>query len=115
MASYKSKRPKNRIIPIEAMSEVFEYDPRGIIVTKTNRTNSPKGVEVGFTLPTGYRQLVFEGRNYYVHRVIWALCKKEQPIEIDHVNAIKSDNRIENLMSVSRSENAKNFYSRKEL
>ncbi|WPZ30721.1 HNH endonuclease signature motif containing protein [Sulfitobacter sp. OXR-159] len=43
------------------------------------------------------------------HRVIWALVNGEWPADqIDHINGVRSDNRIVNLRSVSRSENMKN-------
>ena len=43
------------------------------------------------------------------HRVIWALCHGEQPSDqIDHINGIRTDNRIENLRVVSRQENMRN-------
>lgn len=48
-------------------------------------------------------------RTYSAHRVIWAICNGVWPLDqIDHINGIKDDNRIENLRSVSRSENQKN-------
>jgi hypothetical protein len=43
------------------------------------------------------------------HRVAWAIYYGEWPKEcIDHINGNRSDNRIANLRSVSKSENAKN-------
>ena len=43
------------------------------------------------------------------HRVIWALFHGEQPSDqIDHINGIRADNRIENLRVVSRQENMRN-------
>lgn len=47
-------------------------------------------------------------RNYFAHRVIWAITYDEWPDHIDHVNGIRSDNRIENLRSVSQAENNRN-------
>lgn len=42
------------------------------------------------------------------HRVIWALCHGYWPIEVDHENGIKTDNRLSNLRDVSHHENTKN-------
>ena len=45
----------------------------------------------------------------YAHRVIWALTYNEWPDgDIDHINGNRTDNRINNLRDVSRSENLKN-------
>lgn len=98
------------IIPIEGMKRVFEYHPNGWVITKIDRTNSPKGVRVGCTTPSGYEALAFEGRNYFTHRVIWALCTGEQPRVVDHINGDKQDNRIENLRSVTHRQNIINYY-----
>lgn len=43
------------------------------------------------------------------HRVVWALHYGEWPVgQIDHINGIKSDNRIENLRVVSNTTNCRN-------
>ena len=48
-------------------------------------------------------------KHYYAHRLAWALHYGEWPAgQIDHINGVRSDNRIENLRDVSHSENQKN-------
>lgn len=54
-----------------------------------------------------YRGGIF-GTVYRAHRVIWALVHGCDPEYIDHINGDPSDNRIDNLRSVSASENAMN-------
>ena len=47
---------------------------------------------------------------YQAHRVIWAIVYGKWPsAEIDHINHVRSDNRIVNLRDVGRLENAKNI------
>lgn len=49
------------------------------------------------------------GTVYRAHRVIWAIYHGAWPTgEIDHINGIRSDNRIANLREVSRAQNARN-------
>ncbi len=43
------------------------------------------------------------------HRVIWKLIHGMEPEYIDHINGIRSDNRIANLRSVTRDDNARNI------
>ena len=48
----------------------------------------------------------------YAHRMAWFLRHKEMPTgEIDHINGISTDNRIENLRVVNRVTNATNIKS----
>lgn len=57
----------------------------------------------------GYRQGEIFGRHSKAHRVLWLLYTGKWPsADIDHINGIRSDNRIENLRVVSRAENLKN-------
>lgn len=57
----------------------------------------------------GYLGGRIDYRRYAAHRVIWKMMTGEEPIEVDHINGIRSDNRFANLRSVSPSENRKNM------
>lgn len=57
----------------------------------------------------GYRQGTVLGSRILAHRVVWAMVNGEWPLnDIDHINGIRSDNRIDNLRAVTRRENAHN-------
>lgn len=61
----------------------------------------------------GYLKGAILGRHYVAHRVVWMLNYKEWPNQIiDHINGVKTDNRIENLRDVSVAENHKNQRAR---
>lgn len=58
---------------------------------------------------TGYINLIIDKKSYKAHRLAWLYTYGNNPtIEIDHINGIKSDNKILNLRSVSHVENMKN-------
>lgn len=57
----------------------------------------------------GYLTGVIGLKRYTGHRVAWAFVFGDWPdVEIDHINHIRTDNRISNLRLVSRQENACN-------
>jgi hypothetical protein len=54
----------------------------------------------------GYETIGIKGKNYKSHRLAWMYVYGKWPeIEIDHINRIKTDNRICNLRDVTRSIN----------
>ncbi len=57
----------------------------------------------------GYRMGAVEGKLYLAHRVIWFMVYRYWPEQIDHINGIKTDNRLENLRDVSNAENSRNI------
>lgn len=57
----------------------------------------------------GYKKGAVKGNDYLAHRVIWLLHTGHWPADqIDHVNGIRSDNRICNLRPASNTENGRN-------
>ena len=64
----------------------------------------------GWTDKRGYRMVKIGGRDYRVHRVIYAMFHRTDPgeWEIDHINGVFADNRITNLRLVTRDANCAN-------
>lgn len=63
-----------------------------------------------FTKRQGYMHVTINGKGIRTHKVVWAWCHGDWPSgHIDHINGIKTDNRIENLRLVSNQENHRNM------
>lgn len=80
----------------------------------TGDITSPTGVICRKTTKNGYRLLTLRDENrkaYYLygHQFAWYFKYNNTVEQIDHINNIKTDNRIENLRSVSKSQNAMNM------
>lgn len=74
------------------------------------RKKSPKGKQIGHLDRHGHLIFAYDKVNYMVHRLAWFHFYGEWPKQfIDHINCIKTDNRIENLRDVPRSMNAQNI------
>lgn len=57
----------------------------------------------------GYTEISVDKRLYYAHRLVWLYMHGEfPPNDIDHINGMKSDNRLCNLLPATRSENNQN-------
>lgn len=57
----------------------------------------------------GYLLVQVGSRQYLAHRIIWLMVYGKLPkCQIDHINGIKHDNRLENLRDVTGSENKHN-------
>lgn len=50
---------------------------------------------------------LFEG-NYSTHRLAWYFVHGSEPDEVDHINGVRTDNRIANLRDVNRTQNCRN-------
>ena len=103
-------RPKTILKDTETyIKNNLRYVPEtGELVRAQSHRGAPAGA-VGCLDSKGYSVFRCNRQLLKVHRVIWFLHYGEWPSEfIDHINGIKSDNRISNLRNVTNQENHKN-------
>jgi hypothetical protein len=98
-------------------NEYLQYDQETGIITWIKNRGSRKviGQIAGCITKMGYLTIVFKGKYYYAHRLAWYLHYGAWPTNhIDHINGIKTDNKINNLKDVTRSENQLNCKGHRE-
>ena len=71
------------------------------------------GDEVGYIHPAGHRRFMYKRKAYSVHRIIWLMHYGNIPIEIDHKDTNKLNNKIENLRAANK-KNQQNVGFRKD-
>lgn len=98
------------MIDVEHLRTELTYDADTGAIFRKN------GKAAFFTRDThGYLQGRLSGKLLLAHRVAWALHHGAWPAsQIDHINGIRTDNRIENLRVVSGTDNARNAKTRKD-
>ena len=89
--------------------EHYDYKD-GEIYRKNHKVKSYNGVKAGWIDVRGYVRTKLFSKMTFAHRVIWEMHNGDVPegMEIDHINGVKHDNRIENLRCVDRFINCKN-------
>ena len=92
------------------MNEIFYYDGIHLRNKVSRNPKAPKDKIAGSKHHSGYLQVKVDGKYHMVHRIIWGLFNDKIPdnMEIDHINHIRDDNRLENLRLVTRQENRRN-------
>ncbi len=109
---------RKELPPVELLKSMFDYNPEtGMLIWRKHEQglrNSHRfvGKDVGHKTTRGYWMVTILGKKYWCHRLIWKYHHGYDPHEIDHINQNKSDNRIENLRDVTRTENNKNIRRR---
>lgn len=92
------------------LKTLIHYDPLTGKFTRLKPWGSKLvGSSIGGVSPAGYWQVSIDGKTYTAQRLAWLYVYDEWPEgAIDHINQIKTDNRIENLRVINYSLNAHN-------
>lgn len=95
------------------MSEL-DYDPEtGLFTWKATKRRGFVGRQAGcFSKRDGYVKIRIPGKLELAHRLAWNTTYPEDPVgpdeQIDHINHVRTDNRIINLRKASNTENSRN-------
>ena len=95
----------------ERLRERYDYNPHnGKFYVGSGRGF---GEERGCAHPKGYIKLLVDRKWYLAHRLAWLYVHGVWPSDvIDHINGIKTDNRLVNLRDITQLENIRAHWAR---
>ena len=105
------RKPEKKPLTVELVREYLAYDPLSGVFTRLKKTAAFTviGETVGTDQGNGYIVIGFAGRRILAHRLAWFYVHGKWPDDhIDHINGIRSDNRIANLRDVTNKINSEN-------
>ena len=88
---------------------------RVVINPDTGECFDLRGNQLGSKTATGYLRLTLMGREYRLHRLVWLWVYGDHipdGMTIDHINGVKTDNRVCNLRLATSAQNT-SFYHQK--
>ena len=89
------------------MNQYFDYRDGKLYWKVSTAQRIKVGQEAGTKLPSGYVRVRINKKRIMAHRIIWEMHYGKIPdsLQIDHINGVKDDNRIENLQLVTAKQN----------
>jgi HNH endonuclease len=105
------RRTAETALTQDRLKSVLTYSPStGEFTWLERRENGVQpGKRAGWLNSRGYRVIEVDRKAFPAHRLAWLYTYGAFPTEqVDHINGVKSDNRLENLRVVSNSVNQQN-------
>lgn len=107
------RAPTKKDLPTaEYIRSILSYDPEtGVLRWRTYRSGGKTSLLAGSSTSEGYMAVEINSKAYKNHRLAWLITHGYWPVEIDHINGNRKDNRLCNLRECSRSGNRQNLKS----
>ena len=99
-----------QILTQQKLKELLDYNPDTGVFTWRVSLNSRSviGSNAG-SCSNGYKVIRINRKNYHAHRLAWLYVQGQFPQhQLDHINRIRDDNRIDNLREVTNAQNHQN-------
>ena len=102
---------------VERVKELLDYDPEtGVFTWRVKRGGAVNAGDIAGTKDgRGYWQIGIDRTLYLAHRLAWLYTYGEWPKNaLDHINRIRTDNRIANLRPATHALNNQNATKRRD-
>jgi hypothetical protein len=99
------------------IGDYLEYDETSSTFLRWKKKTCKKinvGEEAGSLKKEGYYNIMFNGKKYLNHRIIYFLIHSYCPECLDHIDNNRQNNNISNIREASRSQNNQNAQIRKD-
>jgi hypothetical protein len=93
------------------LHELLHYDTEtGVFIWRQSRHGVAQGQIAGSIGRYGYWSITLDHKRYLAHRLAWLYVHGKWPADcIDHINRIRTDNRLINLREATRAQNRQNI------
>jgi len=97
------------------LKNALHYDPdTGFFTWRMSKRGVIYGSVAGSLTDRGYVRITLDGKTYKAHRLAWLYMSGAWPVDqIDHIDAVRTNNKWENLRSATNQENHSNSPKRK--
>lgn len=99
------------MLTLDRLHQLLKYDPEtgNLIWQVTKSAKAPAGSIAGSVNAKGHVNLQIDKKMYAAHQLVFMYHFGYIPDEIDHIDKIKTNNRIENLRECTSSQNKGNI------
>jgi len=96
------------------MQNKLRYDSNtGEFFWLVKTARSVPGQKAGWLNDSGYRLISVNGKKYRAHHLAWFFTHGVWPVDqLDHINGVRDDNRIDNLREATDAQNRQNMAKR---
>lgn len=95
-------------ITANRVRELFSYRDGALYWLKRVNSKVAAGSRAGTVNSLGYVVITIDGKKRHAHRLIWLWHGHPLPVQLDHINGVVGDNRVENLRAADYVTNACN-------
>lgn len=101
---------KQSLLSQSSLKELLDYDhDTGALRWKIRKSSTVQAGDVAGKIRKGYVVISIDCREYLGHRLAWLYVYGKWPSgDLDHINHVRDDNRIENLRIADHAMNSKN-------